>query len=639
MLSLAAVLATLGFVALASRRIGKAAARWGLPLISGFLLAGLVAGPDVLGLITEEATERLLFVNQVALGFIAFAAGSELVLAALKERLRVIKWITTGLVATTFLLGVGAFLLIADWVPFLAEMPPHGRFGVALLAASILVARSPASAIAIIKELRAKGPFTMTTLGVTVVMDTVVIVLFAISSSVADALLTGFGVNLGMALLVTMEVALAATFGLALAWLIRGVLSLRLPPAMESASVLASGWSVFALSAALRHWSHDTWGTEVLLEPLLICLVAGFMVANFSPYQRRFSRLIHEVGPPVYVAFFTLAGASLSLDVLAQTWPVALVLFGVRLLGIKMGAYWGGVLAGEPMRLNRITWMAYVTQAGVGLGLAEEVAAEFPGWGRDFATVIIAVIVINQILGPLLFKSAIKQAGEAKKKGVGRDLESPMEAVVFGVEPDSLAVARRLHQHGWLVRLADTEQARLGMAGDLEAQAHLVALGEPASYEPLGLEGVDSVVAMFPDDTKNLQVAQAAHAAGVRNLVVPLHSRDMAERFQPLGAHLLDSHEAFVHLVEHYVRTPTATGMLLGMEEGHDTAEVVVADPRWEGVMLRDVNIPSDTIILSLWRNGHHLTVRGTIKFELGDRLTALGSQESLERVAVLFGN
>ena len=47
------------------------------------------------------------------------------------------------------------------------------------MAAAILVARSPSSAIAIVNELRARGPYTKTALGVTVVMDAVVILSFA----------------------------------------------------------------------------------------------------------------------------------------------------------------------------------------------------------------------------------------------------------------------------------------------------------------------------------------------------------------------------------------------------------------------------------------------------------------------------
>jgi hypothetical protein len=89
---------------------------------------------------------------------------------------------------------------------------------------------------------------------------------------------------------------------------------------------------------------------------------------------------------------------------LAPTWPIALALFGARLLAIFVGSFGGGLVAGVPFQHNRLGWMTYITQAGVGLGLAKGVAVEFPEWGPAFATVIISVIVLSQLVGPAFFQ-------------------------------------------------------------------------------------------------------------------------------------------------------------------------------------------------------------------------------------------
>jgi len=65
-------------IAIASKQIGHSLVKTGIPLISGFLLTDIVAGPYVLDLITREATLNLRFVDEISLGFIAFAAGGEL---------------------------------------------------------------------------------------------------------------------------------------------------------------------------------------------------------------------------------------------------------------------------------------------------------------------------------------------------------------------------------------------------------------------------------------------------------------------------------------------------------------------------------------------------------------------------------
>ena len=52
-------------------------------------------------------------------------------------------------------------------------------------------------------------------------------------------------------------------------------------------------------------------------------------------------------------------------------------------------------MAGDPPLFKRIGWMPFVTQAGVGLGLATKIALEFPDWGAEFASIVVAVIVVT----------------------------------------------------------------------------------------------------------------------------------------------------------------------------------------------------------------------------------------------------
>ena len=59
-------------------------------------------------------------------------------------------------------------------------------------------------------------------------------------------------------------------------------------------------------------------------------------------------------------------------------------------------------------------WLSLITQAGVSLGLAGEINFMFHStFGPACATAIVAVIMLNQIAGPILCKVAIKKVGEA----------------------------------------------------------------------------------------------------------------------------------------------------------------------------------------------------------------------------------
>lgn len=629
-----AILASFGIVALASRQIGFAFSRARLPLITGFLLCGVLAGPYVLGLIPAAAVEELRFVDHLALAFIAFAAGSELYLTELKSRLKAIRWVTFGLIVCVFSSITATVLLVADYVPLLRELSPMARWAAALLAGSVLIARSPSSAIAVVNELRARGPFTRMMLGVTIVLDVVVIMLFSVTSSVADALLTDVGFDPRFVLLVLAEIVAAVIVGLVLGRLLPLLLARRMPDALQAGLLLTIGWGVFALSAWAREASHEQLPFEIFVEPLLACMVIGFTVTNFTPFRSDFRRLLDRTGPPVYVVFFTLTGAGLALDVVAATWQLALLLFGVRLLAVFVGSYLGGTIAGEPARLNRIAWMSFVTQAGVGLGLAKEVAVAFPAWGSGFAAMITAVIVLNQLLGPPVEKWAILRSGEARLKAGKRDLRGTPVAIIFGLEGQSVALARQLAGHGWKVKVATRKPDRVLAAepGDIE----IVAI---ADLSRAALEGIDAGAARafvcLMSGVDNLEVAELAYEHfATRTVIVRSADRDHWKRFAALGAVPVDPSTALVSLLDHFVRSPAAAAMLLGLDQTQDVLDIEVENRDLHGLALRDLRLPLDTLVLSVRRRGANLISHGYTRLERGDRLSVLGSPKSLEEIS-----
>ena len=126
-------IASFVIIALASNQLGRYFARFKLPLISGFLFTGLLAGPYVLKLIPAEAIENLRFIDEIALAIIAFAAGNELYIKELRDRMNSIAWVTTGLVLATFTLGTLTLVVLADYIPFMQTMSLSGRVAIAVL--------------------------------------------------------------------------------------------------------------------------------------------------------------------------------------------------------------------------------------------------------------------------------------------------------------------------------------------------------------------------------------------------------------------------------------------------------------------------------------------------------------------------
>ena len=625
-------------IAIAAQRVSFEFQKVGLPLITGMLLIGIIAGPFVLHMFPKGAHQNLDFINDIALTFIAFAAGSELYLKEIRNRIRQIAWITFGQLVVTFLLSASIVYFISNQIPFMSGLPQNTKLAISILMGVIFVARSPSSAIAIINEMRAKGPFTHTALGVTVIKDVLVIILFTITFAIGKSLVNGAEMGFGFVILLLIELVISFALGFVLSKLITFLLSKPINKKVKSLLLLVVGYLIYVLAHYVKIHSHSIIGVSFLIEPLIICIIAGFLVSNFSNYRFEFSSIIEDVGPFVYLAFFTLTGLSLSFDVLLSVWEIAVLLFFVRLISIVLGALIGGVIAGDSMKFNLLGWMPYITQAGVGLGLATIVAAEFQLWGEEFLTLVIAVIIISQIVGPPLFKWAIKLVNEDHTKADSKDGDDVRDAIVFGFENQSIALATQLKNQSWNVKIAtQLSEEKTRTIEDVEI-AHIAGLTKESFYT-IECEKANTIVCLLSDE-ENYKICEIAYEyLGTKNVVVRLHDRNWIEKFHQLGVKIVEPNTAMVSLLDHFVRSPQATSLLLGMEENQDTIDVEITDDNIHGMALRNLRFPSDVTILSVHRKESALVCHGFTRLRKGDIVTVVGTLESLEKVSLKLGN
>ncbi|MBZ0301317.1 MAG: cation:proton antiporter [Anaerolineae bacterium] len=627
-----------GFIALASRQLGLLFAHYRLPLISGYLLAGIIAGPFVVRVMTLDEVEALHFLDEVSLAFIAFAAGSELYLVELRSRLRSIAWHTLGQLVGIFVLCTAAMLVLTQVVPFMQPLPGEAKLAIALLTGAVLVARSPSSAIAIINELRAKGPFTRTVLGVTVVMDIVVVTFFAVTTSVVDVLLTAEGFSIAFVVLLALELLLSVGVGLLVGKLLEAVLATHLPDPGKIILVLITGFLVFDFSRLLRDFTHEHLPFEVLLEPLLICMVGSFFLTNYTRFRTEFLHLTERLGPIIFIVFFTLVGDALRLDLLGETLLIAVVIFGVRLVGLFIGSLVGGAVAGDLPLHNRMAWMAYVTQAGIGLGLAREAAVEFPQLGDGFATLIISVIVLSQIVGPPLMNFVIKQVGEAHLPGQPEP-DAVRDALILGMGGQAQALARRLMAHHWQVVIADTDAEHLSHAEDNGLDLRLIPEISLDVLAGLVTRSTDALVVMMGDDAANLKACELAYEHfGIPRLIARLNDYAWADRFQALGVQVVYPASAMVNLLDQFVRAPQTAAMLLQGDPAHQVVQITITNPDVNNVLVRDLRLPGDVLVLGLMRDGDVIVPHGYTRLKLNDDMTLIGQPRSLEEVTRRLG-
>ena len=395
-------LLTFGFLILAAYTVGEIAVVARLPKVVGYLVAGVLFGPDVLDVVSEAAVRELAPVSQLAIALIAFLAGAELRLEEVRQRgVTILKMLGVEMLLTF----VAVFALVfglGELIPFLRDTATAERIAFSMLFASLAVVHSPAVTIAILSETKAAGPVARTSLGIVLVSDVVVVVLFSATLAIARGLAPSPGAAAGMSAgAVAWEILGAVLVG----GILGGVVALYLR--FVRRELLMFGIVVTFFGAELARLAH--------VETLLTLLTAGFVMENATKTGGEALRhALERSAAPVFVVFFALAGAAMQLDQVAAFWPLVLPIVLLRGLSIWGGTVLGGRWAGAGALERRHVWTGLVAQAGVAIGLAAVVAAAYPVRGVALQTFFLAVMAVNQTIGPIVFRQALARSGELR---------------------------------------------------------------------------------------------------------------------------------------------------------------------------------------------------------------------------------
>lgn len=399
----------LGFVLIAAYLAGYVGSLLELPQITGYLIFGVIVGPHALDIFPQVAVEDFRLINGGALSLIAMTAGGELRLDAVRRRAWSIVAILVFQVALVFAVVGAAVYWGRGFVPFLRGSPPRAALAVGLVLGLVAVAKSPATTIAVITEERARGVLTETVLGITVVKDVLVLMLIALLIPLAVVVADpSASFSVVVVVEVLWSIVLSVVAGLGVGWLLTQFL--RRSGEYRVVVVFLSAFLLVILSEGLG------------LEYVLIAMAAGFYVQNFSRRGPSLLRVLEMSSLPVYALFFAVAGADLRLDLLADVWLIVLMIVVLRMAALAMSTYLGARAAGDPPAVRNRAWLGFLAQAGVTLGIANIVRDRFVGWGPDVATVIVAMIAVNQLIGPPAFRLALVRSGESRKRRTRRRL-------------------------------------------------------------------------------------------------------------------------------------------------------------------------------------------------------------------------
>jgi Kef-type K+ transport system membrane component KefB len=385
---------SVGLILMAALLAGHLAQLARVPEVTGYLLIGVLIGPSALDLISHESITTLGFLSDVALGLILFNIGSIFEASNFRQ-------VGPGVVRVTLWEATLAFALVC-LVLVLSGM----ALPLALLLGVVAMETAPATTLMVLNEYDAEGPMTNRLLALVALNNMYVLVMFGVvtagltlfDSTGQSWLDSGYRAVHGLLWTTIGSIALGALLGLLMDfWATR---------AKESGEAMILSIGAVLLGVGASRWLG--------LSPLISTLALGATVANASPQGDRLLRALGRADPPLYAAFFVLAGAELVPSSVLGLGLIGLGYTVARTVGKIVGARIG--LRGQdvPDVVRRQIGYCLVSSSSLAVGLTIQIRTAFPAYAATITGIVLAAVVIFEVIGPLLTRRALLATGEAK---------------------------------------------------------------------------------------------------------------------------------------------------------------------------------------------------------------------------------
>jgi Kef-type K+ transport system membrane component KefB len=405
------ILFYVGLMFVISQAAGNTASRFDLPRMIGYIGAGILCGPYMLGWYNQQLVETELAVfRDIALAIIAFSIGGALQMQDVIRLRASLSWIT---VFQTSFASVTVFLAMWWLLPYTNGGPEASLLVVAIILGSVSAATAPAAVMSLVEEYRAQGDFKASLLGIVALDDVIAVVFYTIALAIAGSILD----QSNGALLQTLgETSLVIMTEIALGLIVGFAVAKVLPFFSEYRSMLGTLLGIIVAVTGLC--------LSLGLSPLLTCMMLGFMVTNVAKHELadEATSIIQTVQMPVFGVFFFMAGAHLNLGLALSALAMALVLTLARFAGKYAGTLLGGTMAGADPQLTRNLGMALLPAAGVMISLTLNARDVLEGQLGYFSELMVSIVIgatlINEFLTPFFVRHAIHRQQKSDKRAM-----------------------------------------------------------------------------------------------------------------------------------------------------------------------------------------------------------------------------
>jgi len=390
-------LAVLGFIILASFAAGEIFRTFKLPSVLAYLITGIIFGPfsglifqtNLLQIIVPDVLIDLRLVTQVTLAVIALLAGMELKLERIKAVWSRVSLLSGIQIIIMLLVFPAAMFLVVQ----LIDIPEYGWrviTGAGLLLGILALSTSAEVSFTTAAEINQKNRFADTILYTAIIKDVLIIILLSVIFlfnnnselrwDLAGNLLSsaGTGVLLGLVVLLYLK------------YIRKEIL-------------------VFILSIVII---GSQFASSMNAQILLLFIIMGFIITNYSLNEKLFSLPLEKLSYPVFVIFFTIAGASLNIGIIHYTITAALLITVLRILAIYISVKLASRISGSKDKFSRYGWTGFISTGVLVITLASYLENFIPGTGSILRDVIITYAGINILLGPALYKIGLRKGAK-----------------------------------------------------------------------------------------------------------------------------------------------------------------------------------------------------------------------------------
>ena len=600
-----AILVTLVCVLLVGTAAQIAAERLRLPATGPLLIAGLLFGPDLIGMIQPDLLkEGFSVIVKMSVAIVVFEGGLMLHIYDLKHTSRAVAGLTTvGLLITTIL---GAFL-----ARFLLGI----SWEVSILFGALISVTGPTVITPILQKVRVNRRVRSTLESESVIADAFGVILAAIIfTAITNKGDWTYVVTHGIQTILAGSVT-----GIAVAlyiWLISNRFHI-LPAKFSRLVILGSALFAYTVAELFAHESG-----------VMAAAIAGIAIGSLDiPHKEDVEEFKGDLASIAISAVFILLAASLRLEDLAAIgWRgaaiVGLIMVAVRPIRVFLSTY------GSELERREKLFISFLGPRGiVAASVATLFALELPSYGYTEGKKMVA-LVFAVVLGTVLIEGTA--AGWLAKLFK----VMPKLSIIVGADETGRILAEKLVEAGETVSIIDTDLSNCAEAKKLKGVN--VYCDDASNLDVLRKAGVADakvVIVATSSDKVNILISQVIRSAfGNKRIVARANTTSNFSAFADAGIETMSPIHAAAAILENMVLRPSLFKLLAtrGEDQNESIAEVRVTSKKRHGNDLASLKLRG-CLVVALRRDGILIPPNGSTVIRNNDILTLLGDGKSLE--------